>query len=76
MNLGWAILSVAGLSFLGIGITPPTPDLGVMIADGAEYISRGIWWMTVYPGLALILAVSAFNFLGDGFQDFIDPREK
>lgn len=76
MNLGWAILNVAGLSFLGIGISPPTPDLGVMIADGAMYISQGLWWMSVYPGLALVLAVCAFNLLGDGLQDGLDPRRQ
>jgi peptide/nickel transport system permease protein len=76
LNLAWAMLNVAGLSFLGIGINPPTPDLGVMVADGAHHISQGAWWMSVYPGLALALAVFSFNVLGDGLQDRFDPRRR
>lgn len=76
LNLAWAILNVAALSFLGIGITPPTPELGVMVADGGRYLSRGAWWMSVFPGLALALAVFAFNLLGDGLQDRLDPRRE
>jgi peptide/nickel transport system permease protein len=76
LNLAWAMLNVAGLSFLGIGINPPTPDLGVMVADGAQHISKGAWWMSVYPGLALALAVFSFNVLGDGLQDRLDPRRR
>lgn len=76
LNLAWALLNIAALSFLGIGITPPTPDLGIMIADGGSYLSRGAWWMSVFPGLALGLAVFAFNLLGDGLQDRLDPRRE
>ena len=76
LNLAWAMLNVAGLSFLGIGINPPTPDLGVMVADGAHHISKGAWWMSIYPGLALALVVFSFNVLGDGLQDRLDPRRR
>jgi peptide/nickel transport system permease protein len=62
---GWAILDVSGLSFLGVGIQPPSPELGVQVAQGASYITSGQWWVSVFPGAAIILAVLAFNFLGD-----------
>lgn len=62
---GWAILDVSGLSFLGVGIQPPSPELGVQVAQGASYITSGQWWVSVFPGIAIILAVLAFNFLGD-----------
>jgi peptide/nickel transport system permease protein len=74
LNLAWAILNVAALSFLGIGINPPTPDLGVMIADGARFLPQGAWWMSVYPGLGLALTIFSFNLIGDGLQDQLDPR--
>ena len=76
LNLAWAILNVAGLSFLGVGINPPTPELGVMVAEGAKHISRGAWWLSVFPGIALALSVLSFNLLGDGLQDHLDPRRK
>lgn len=62
---GWAILDVSGLSFLGVGIQPPSPELGVQVAQGASFITSGQWWVSVFPGIAIILAVLAFNFLGD-----------
>jgi peptide/nickel transport system permease protein len=66
---GWAILDVSGLSFLGVGIQPPSPELGVQVAQGASYITSGQWWISVFPGAAIILAVLAFNFLGDYADD-------
>jgi len=66
---GWAILDVSGLSFLGVGIQPPSPELGVQVAQGAPYITGGQWWISVFPGAAIILAVLAFNFLGDYADD-------
>lgn len=68
---GWAILDVSGLSFLGVGIQPPSPELGVQVAEGASYITSGQWWISVFPGIAIILAVLAFNFLGDYADDKI-----
>jgi peptide/nickel transport system permease protein len=76
LSLGWAILNVAALSFLGIGINPPTPELGVMVAEGARFLSRGAWWLSVFPGLALVAAVFAFNLAGDILQDRLDPRRR
>jgi peptide/nickel transport system permease protein len=66
---GWAILDVSGLSFLGVGIQPPSPELGVQVAQGASYITSGQWWVSVFPGVAIVLAVLAFNFLGDYAED-------
>jgi len=66
---GWAILDVSGLSFLGVGIQPPSPELGVQVAQGASYITSGQWWISVFPGMAIILAVLAFSFLGDYADD-------
>ncbi|MGH9293457.1 MAG: ABC transporter permease [Acidimicrobiales bacterium] len=62
---GWAILDVSGLSFLGVGIQPPSPELGVQVAAGSSYITSGQWWVSVFPGVAIIIMVLAFNFLGD-----------
>lgn len=74
LNLGWAILNAAGLSFIGLGIKPPTPEWGIMVAEGARFISTGKWWLVAFPGLALMLCVLCFNLLGDGLRDILDPR--
>ena len=76
LNLGWAILNAAGLSFLGLGVQPPTPEWGIMVADGAGLIISGAWWVSVFPGLALMLTVLCFNLLGDGLRDLADPRRR
>ncbi|SEI12720.1 ABC transporter permease [Paracoccus alkenifer] len=74
VNLGWAMLNAAGLSFLGLGVRPPTPEWGIMVAEGARFIGSGQWWIVTFPGLALMLAVLAFNLLGDALRDLLDPR--
>lgn len=74
LNMGWAILNAAGLSFIGLGVQPPTPEWGIMVAEGATYIMSGEWWMALFPGAVLMLAVFCFNLLGDGLRDLIDPR--
>ena len=76
LNLGWAILNAAGLSFLGLGVRPPTPEWGIMVADGASLIVSGAWWVSVFPGLALMLTVLCFNLMGDGVRDLLDPRRR
>ena len=76
LNLGWAILNAAGLSFIGLGVRPPTPEWGIMVADGAAFIVSGEWWIVLFPGLTLMLAVFCFNLLGDGLRDLIDPRRR
>ncbi len=62
---GWAILTVAGLAFLGVGIRPPTPEWGVMVAEGANDVITGEWWTALFPGGMIVLAVMAFHFVGD-----------
>ncbi|HEV2510262.1 ABC transporter permease [Bosea sp. (in: a-proteobacteria)] len=74
LNLGWAILNAAGLSFLGLGVTAPTPEWGIMVAEGARFILSGQWWLVAFPGAALMLTVLCFNLLGDGLRDILDPR--
>jgi peptide/nickel transport system permease protein len=74
LNLGWAILNAAGLSFIGLGVRPPTPEWGIMVAEGARFITTGKWWLVALPGLALMLTVLCFNLLGDGLRDILDPR--
>ena len=76
LNLGWAILNAAGLSFIGLGVKPPTPEWGIMVAEGARFISTGRWWLVAFPGLALMSAVLCFNLLGDGLRDILDPRKR
>jgi peptide/nickel transport system permease protein len=76
LNLGWAIINAAGLSFIGLGVKAPTPEWGIMVAEGARFISTGKWWLVAFPGLALMLAVLCFNLLGDGLRDILDPRQR
>ena len=76
LNMGWAILNAAGLSFIGLGVRPPTAEWGIMVAEGAGYIVSGEGWLALFPGAALMLAVFCFNLLGDGLRDLIDPRRR
>jgi peptide/nickel transport system permease protein len=74
LNMGWAILNAAGLSFIGMGVRPPQAEWGIMVAEGATYIISGEWWVALFPGAVLMLAVFTFNLLGDGLRDIMDPR--
>ena len=76
LNMGWAILNAAGLSFIGLGVRPPTAEWGIMVAEGASYIVSGEWWLVLFPGAALMLAVFTFNLLGDGLRDIVDPQRR
>jgi peptide/nickel transport system permease protein len=76
LTMGYAILNAAGLSFIGLGVRPPTPEWGIMVAEGAGFIVSGEWWIALFPGLALTLAVFCFNLLGDGLRDIIDPQRR
>ncbi|RVU35127.1 ABC transporter permease [Hwanghaeella grinnelliae] len=76
LNMGWAILNAAGLSFIGLGVRPPTAEWGIMVAEGANFVVSGEWWLAFFPGLALMIAVFAFNLLGDGLRDIVDPRQR
>ncbi|HET8999549.1 MAG TPA: ABC transporter permease [bacterium] len=73
LRIGLAILTEAGLSFLGLGVQPPRPSWGNIIADGRAYLGIA-WWVSLFPGLCVFLAVMAFNLLGDGLRDAFDPK--
>jgi len=76
VNLGWAILNAASLSFIGLGIRPPTAEWGIMVAEGATQILAGNWWLAMFPGLALTFTVFTFNLLGDALRDLFDIRTR
>jgi dipeptide transport system permease protein len=70
-----AILEAAALGFLGLGAQPPTAEWGTMLADAREFVLRA-WWVVTFPGLAILITVLAFNLLGDGLRDALDPKLK
>ncbi|HUE19288.1 MAG TPA: ABC transporter permease [Stellaceae bacterium] len=76
LTMGYAILNAAGLSFIGLGVRPPTPEWGIMVAEGAGFIVSGDWWIAFFPGAALMLAVFCFNLLGDCLRDIVDPQRR
>lgn len=73
ISMGGIILTAAGLGFIGFGAQPPTPEWGVMITAGRNYLP-GKWWVSTFPGLAILITVLGFNLLGDGVRDILDPR--
>jgi peptide/nickel transport system permease protein len=74
LDVGNAIITFAGLSFLGLGVVPPTPEWGSMVSEGRELIEQ--WWVATFPGMAILSVVLGFNFLGDGIRDWLDPRSR
>jgi peptide/nickel transport system permease protein len=74
LAVAFAILEAAALGFLGLGAQPPTPEWGAMLADSYKYFTSGAWWVFLFPGAAIMLAVLGFNLLGDGLRDALDPR--
>jgi peptide/nickel transport system permease protein len=76
LDLGSAILTVAGLSFIGLGTQPPTPDWGVMVNEGRLYLQSGRWWLVTFPGLAIMITTLSFNLLGDSVRDVTDPHTR
>jgi len=74
LDVGNAIIIFAGLSFLGLGVVPPTPEWGSMISEGRELVAQ--WWVASFPGFAILSIVLGFNFLGDGVRDWLDPRSR
>ena len=76
LTMGYAILNAAGLSFIGLGVRPPTAEWGIMVAEGAGFMVSGEWWIALFPGLALMIAVFCFNLLGDGLRDIVDPQRR
>lgn len=73
LGVAGAMISAAALSFLGLGAQPPDPEWGALLSEGRSYL-RVAWWMTVFPGLAIMVTVLAINLLGDGLRDALDPR--
>ena len=76
LNMGWAILNAAGLSFIGLGVRVPRAEWGVMISMGLQDFLNGHWWIYTFPGVAIAFTVLGFNLLGDGLQDILDPRRR
>jgi peptide/nickel transport system permease protein len=76
LTLGYAILNAAGLSFIGLGVRPPTAEWGIMVAEGASFIVSGEWWVAFFPGIVLMAAVFCFNLMGDGLRDIVDPLRR
>lgn len=74
LDIGHAIITFAGLSFLGLGVVPPTPEWGSMVADGRQLVAQ--WWVSAFPGLAILTVVMGFNFMGDGVRDWLDPKTR
>ncbi|MGL5055584.1 MAG: nickel transporter permease [Fusobacteriaceae bacterium] len=75
LGVAGAILSIAGLSFIGLGIQPPAPEWGAMLSGGRQYL-RYAWWVTTFPGVAIMITILSLNLLGDGLRDALDPRLK
>ena len=75
LSFSTAILDAAALGFLGIGAQPPTPEWGTLLAEAREFISSA-WWVVTFPGLAILVTVLAFNLMGDGLRDALDPKLK
>jgi peptide/nickel transport system permease protein len=71
---GYGILWVAGLSFIGLGAKLPTPEWGLMIAEGRQYIVSGEWWVTIFPGIFIMLGVTGFTLIGDGLREVLNPK--
>lgn len=76
LQAGWAILTAAGLSFIGLGVPVPEPEWGVMVAMGAPRITSGEWWVSFFPGLFIAITVMSANLVGDGLQDLLDPQRR
>jgi peptide/nickel transport system permease protein len=74
LSVATAIINVAALGFLGLGVQPPTPEWGSLLEAGRDHVGQGKWWYTTFPGLAIMLTVLGFNLLGDGLRDALDPR--
>lgn len=75
MDIGYTLLTIAGLSFLGLGAQPPTPEWGALLSVGRSYVGDQ-WWYSTFPGLAIFTAVTGFVLLGDGIRETLDPREQ
>ena len=74
LDVGTMMLELAALSFLGLGAQPPTPEWGLMLNEGRQYLQTAPWLM-LFPGIAIFIVVSVFNLMGDGLRDILDPRQ-
>jgi peptide/nickel transport system permease protein len=74
LAMGFALLTLAALSYIGLGIQPPNPEWGEMISEGASLMVTGQWWLLLFPGIAIVVTVLMFNLAGDGLRDLLDPR--
>ncbi len=75
LDMGGIILTAAGLGFIGFGAQPPTPEWGIMVSEGRNFLHEQ-WWVSTFPGIAILIVVLGFNLLGDGIRDILDPRQK
>jgi ABC-type dipeptide/oligopeptide/nickel transport system permease subunit len=75
LGMAGALLAASALSFLGLGAQPPDPCWGAILADGRGHLRRA-WWIATFPGVAIMVTVLGFNFMGDGLRDALDPRLK
>jgi peptide/nickel transport system permease protein len=75
LDFGTVILTASALSFLGLGVQDPAPDWGLMVSEGQVYFTTN-WWLVTFPGLAILFTALAFNMLGDGLRDRLDPRHR
>jgi len=76
ISIGMAILLTAGLSFIGAGVRMPTPEWGLMVSVGSQQMILGVWWVALFPGLAIVFSVLSFALLADGLRDYVDPRRE
>jgi peptide/nickel transport system permease protein len=74
IRMAWAVRVSATLAFIGVGIQAPTPEWGAMIRQGAEYMISGEWWVSIVPGIALVVLIIGFSMVGDGLEELLDPR--
>ena len=72
--MSYAILDAAALSFIGLGVRPPEAEWGSMVNAGVGYIASGQWWLSIFPGLVMAIAILGFNLLADGMRDVFDPK--
>jgi peptide/nickel transport system permease protein len=75
LGVAGAILTESSLSFLGLGVQPPTPTWGAILSDGKNYLERA-WWLSLYPGLAILITVLSYNLLGEGLREALSPHAK
>ena len=76
ISIGMAILLTAGLSFIGAGVRMPLPEWGLMVSVGSQQMILGVWWVALFPGLAIVFSVLSFALMADALRDYVDPRRE